>query len=59
MRRKQGHVSAGISFAVVLALMSAIALEEGLVHNSKWYNILWFTIPLLGLCMYTRRKKML
>lgn len=58
MRRKQEHFSAGISFAVVLALMSAIALEEGLVHNSRWYYILWLTIPLLGLCLYTERKKM-
>lgn len=59
MRRKQEDFSASISFAVVLALMSAIALEEGLVHNSKWYYILWFTIPLLGLCLYTGWKKML
>lgn len=57
MQRKQEHVSAGISFAVVLVLVSAIALEQGLVDNSKWYYILWLTIPLLGLCLYTERKK--
>ena len=59
MHQKQQHVSAGISFAVVLVVVSAIALEQGLVYNSKWYNILWLTIPLLGLCLYTERKKML
>lgn len=59
MRRKQERFSAGISFAVVLVLVSAIALEQGLVHNSKWYTILWLTVPLLGLWLYTRRKNML
>ena len=57
MQGKQEQVSAGISFAVVLVLLSAIALEQGLVDNSKWYYILWLTIPLLGLCLYTERKK--
>ena len=59
MRRKQNGFSAGIFFAVVLVLVSAIALEQGMVNNSKWYHILWLTVPLLGLCLYIRRKKIL
>lgn len=59
MQPKQQRVSAGISFAVVLVLASAIALEKGFVDNSKWYYILWLTVPLLGLCLYTGRNKML
>jgi hypothetical protein len=59
MQPKQQRVSAGISFAVVLVLASAIALEKGFVDNSKWYYVLWLTIPLLGLCLYTGRNKML
>lgn len=59
MRRKQEDFSVGISFVVVLVLVSAIALEQGLVSDSKWYHILWLTVPILGLCLYTWRKKML
>lgn len=59
MHQKQQRVSAGISFAVVLVLVSAIALEQGLVDNAKWYYILWLTVPLLAVCLYTKRKKML
>ncbi len=33
MYRNQEHVSAGMSFAVVLVLVSAIALEKGMVAN--------------------------
>lgn len=58
MDRKREPDSEGMSIAVVLVLLSAIALEEGLVTNYKWYYILWLTIPLLGLCLYTEQKKM-
>jgi hypothetical protein len=56
MYRKHEHVSAGMSFAVVLVLASAVALEEGMVTSSKWYYLLWITIPLLAACIYTERK---
>jgi hypothetical protein len=56
MYRKQEHVSAGMSFAVVLVLISAIALEKGMVGNPKWYYILWITVPLLAAFIYTERK---
>ncbi len=56
MYRKQEHVSAGMSFAVVLVLISAIALEKGMVADPKWYYILWVTVPLLAAFIYTERK---
>jgi len=56
MYRKQENVSAGMSFAVVLVIASAIALEKGLVDNTKWYYLLLLTLPLLGICLYTERK---
>ena len=56
MYRKQEPVSAGMSFAVVLVLLSAIALEKGMVSNPKWYYLLWITLPLLAACVYTGRK---
>jgi hypothetical protein len=56
MYRKQEQVSAGMSFAVVLVLISAIALERGLVANPNWYYLLWITVPLLAACLYTERK---
>ena len=56
MYRKQENVSAGMSFAIVLVLASAVALEKGMVANPKWYYVLWITIPLLAACVYTKRK---
>ena len=56
MYRKQEHVSAGMSFVVVLVLISAIALEKGMVADPKWYYILWVTVPLLAAFIYTERK---
>ena len=56
MYRNQEHVSAGMLFAIVLVLISAIALEKGLVANPKWYYVLWITVPLLARCVFTGRK---
>jgi len=46
MYRNQQPVSAGIVIAI-LVLLSAIALEQGLVADAQWYVLLWITIPLL------------
>lgn len=56
MYRKQEPVSVGMSFAVLLVLASAIALEKGMVTNPKWYYMLWITIPLLVVCLFFERK---
>jgi hypothetical protein len=56
MYRKQEHVPAGMSFAVVLVLTSAVALEKGIVSSPSWYYLLWITIPLLAACIYFKRK---
>ena len=56
MYRKQEHVSAGMSFAVMLILLSAVALEEGLVVSPKWYYVLWVTLPMLAVYAWIFRK---
>ncbi|WP_207515137.1 hypothetical protein [Longitalea luteola] len=56
MYRNHERVSVGMSFAVLLVLASAIALERGMVSHPKWYYILWITIPLLVVCLFHERK---
>jgi uncharacterized membrane protein YhdT len=57
MYRKQEPVSVGMSFAVLLVLASAIALEKGIVTHPKWFKMLWITIPLLVICLFYKRNK--
>ena len=57
MYQKHEPVSVGMSFAVILVIASAIAMEEGLVTHPKWYGVLWITLPLLAICGYTEFKK--
>ncbi|HUP13005.1 MAG TPA: hypothetical protein VM187_12350 [Niastella sp.] len=56
MHRKQKDVSAGMSFAVMLILLTAIALEQGLIESPKWYYVLWVTIPMLAIYAWLFRK---
>ena len=56
MHRKQERVSAGMSFVVMLILLSAIALEQGMVENPKWYYILWVTLPMLAIYAWLYRR---
>jgi hypothetical protein len=56
MQRKQERVSAGLSFAVMLALLSGIALEQGMIESPKWYFLLWITIPMLAIHGWLYRR---
>ena len=56
MHRKQKNVSAGMSFVVMLILLSAIALEQGMIESPKWYYVLWVTLPMLGIYAWHYRR---
>jgi hypothetical protein len=56
MQLKQQRVSASISFAVILVLLSAIALEQGMIESPKWYSLLWITIPMLAIYGWLYRR---
>lgn len=57
MYRKHEPVSLGMSFAILLVLASAIALEKGIVTHPKWFKMLWITVPLLVICLFYERKQ--
>jgi hypothetical protein len=50
MYRNQQPVSAGRVITIVLVLLSAIALKQGIVADAQWYLLLCITIPLLVIC---------
>jgi len=59
MPRNQEKISAGGMIVTLLVVLSAIALERGLVSHPKWYKVAWITIPLLIISIVLHRKKML
>jgi hypothetical protein len=46
MYQKQQRVSAGRAVAL-LTLVSAIAVERGMIANPVWYFVLCITVPVL------------
>ncbi|UPK72900.1 hypothetical protein [Chitinophaga filiformis] len=54
MYRKQ-RVSAGRAVAL-LALLSAISVERGLIASPKWYFILCITAPVMLLYGFARNR---
>ena len=54
MYRKQ-HVSSGGAVAL-LAVLSAISMERGMIASPKWYLILCITTPALLLFSFARSK---
>lgn len=57
MQRKQERVAAGNFLVVILTLVSAIALEQGITDSPKWYYLLWITVPLLAIYAWFFRRK--
>lgn len=45
MQRNQHKDAPGGIIILLLVLLSAVALERGLVSDSRWYLVLIFTIP--------------
>jgi uncharacterized membrane protein YhdT len=52
MYRNEQPVSVGSYMAMLLVVVSALALEQGLVSDPQWYWLLWITIPLLLVCIF-------
>lgn len=52
MYRNEQPVSVGSYIAMLLVIISAISLEQGMVNDPKWYLMLWITIPLLVVFAY-------
>lgn len=52
----QQPVSAGRVVAILLVLLNAIALKQGMVADPRWYLLLCITIPLLVICAITVYK---
>ncbi len=47
MNGNQNKISVNWAVALPLIILSAIAMEQGLVSDPKWYEVLYVTIPLL------------
>ena len=57
MDRDKSHTSVGGLLGLPLLLLTAIAMEAGLVSNARWYNVLYVTVPLLVILLLFRSKK--
>ena len=57
MYRNEQPVSVGKSIAMILIVSSAVALEQGLVSDPKWYWVLGITVPLLIVYVMSRGQK--
>lgn len=57
MHRNQNRISAGSAIVLLLVFLTAISLEQGLVSNSKWYGLMYITIPLLLILLIVFRPK--
>lgn len=55
MYQKQQRVSTGRAVAL-LTLVSAIAVERGMIANPVWYFVLCITIPVLLICRFTGHR---
>ena len=55
MHRDPQKIPAGGSLLLVLALSNAVVLEHGLVHDPRWYQLLYVTVPVLLILLLSRR----
>jgi hypothetical protein len=55
MDGNQNKVSVSGAMITSLALLTAIALEEGFVSDPGWYDVLYITIPLLLILSFVSR----
>lgn len=58
MPGNQPKVSAGGSIVLLLVLLTAVALENAVVIDTRWYKLLLVTLPLLlGYVLVNRKQK--
>ena len=56
MHRNQDKISVANIVILLLVFINAIVLQQGFVSHPKWYSLLYITIPLLVICMFSSRK---
>jgi hypothetical protein len=59
MEQNKREVSGAGALVLFATVLSAIALEQGIVGHTDWYALLTFTIPLLlvSLVFFKRRHR--
>ena len=58
MQRNQKKVSASGVIVLVMVLLNAIILEQGLVANQNWYKLSFVALPLLLVSIVFFRRKL-
>lgn len=56
MYRKQQRIPAGRTIGLLSVLLSAVALEHGMITDPAWYYVLYITIPLLVICFILNNR---
>ena len=56
MHRKQAKVSIGNNVILLLVLINAIVLQQGMVSHPGWYRLLPISLPLLLIALLIGRK---
>jgi len=56
MQRNHRKISVANIVILLLVLLNAIVLQQGLVSHPGWYCLLYVTVPLLMVCIVARRK---
>jgi hypothetical protein len=56
MQRNHRKISVANIVILLLVLLNAIVLQQGLVSHPGWYYLLYVTVPLLMVCILARRK---
>lgn len=57
MPGKTKKVSAGGTIMLVLIFLNAVVLKGAFIKNSKWYLVLFVTVPLLLIALYVVRQE--
>lgn len=56
MRRNQ-EISTGGVVILFLVLLNVVVLEQGFISHPQWYNLVYFTFPLLLVSVFFYLRK--
>jgi hypothetical protein len=57
MHKNQEEILTGGPIALLLVLLTAIALKSAFISDNSWYAVLLFTVPLLLIFFIMRKKE--
>jgi hypothetical protein len=57
MQRNQKEISARGLLLLVLIVITALAMREGLTQNTSWYSVAFITLPIVLLLLLPYRKE--